>query len=224
MRSLNHPNIIRLYETFRDDIAYYLVLEKFGSPWDSGCETPTENYKISTDGFYINIPVGSNTSATMFEYIENCKNGKVSFRFLKPLFRQIANAVNYIHSQKIVHADIKEENILIDSQDGELIAKICDFGHAYRFVREPKMKLYGTKVLSAPELICHLNNEYIEDPLVSGFEQDVWAMGLLFYTMIHGHLPEENDAFVAGDIELTGYKYYPTSFDDINDSGNDCVT
>lgn len=42
---------------------------------------------------------------------------------------QIAKGISYLHKNKIVHADIKPENILLTK---EKEVKLCDFGSAFR--------------------------------------------------------------------------------------------
>ena len=100
-----------------------------------------------------------------------------------------------------------------------MISKLCDFGHSYKYDGKPRMKIYGTRVLTAPELLGHLLYDDCKDPYVTGFPQDVWALGLLFYTMIYGQLPPENDNYLDGDFELARYQYYPTSFQDLKNPG-----
>ncbi|KAI8894152.1 hypothetical protein BC833DRAFT_624213 [Globomyces pollinis-pini] len=65
--------------------------------------------------------------------------------------------LQYLHSKKIVHADIKEENILMAVHSGSHIPKYCDFSHSFVANDDvARMRYYGTTALTAPELIPHL--------------------------------------------------------------------
>lgn len=122
---------------------------------------------------------------------------KVPEDVAKYLFRQIIIGIGYIHSKNIVHRDIKLENILIDNEG---IIKIADFGvsaevAAARDGREGKIQdsgAVGTRTYRAPEMIVPKKGregskkgrlcEY-------GREVDIWAAGVVLFTMIYGHLP-----------------------------------
>ena len=219
MKDLRHKGIIRLYESFQDDNAYFLVLEKFGKCWDPESELKAEMFRATGYFSSFTLPIANNTSSTLFEYIESSPHGRVPFKFIKSLFMQVASAVDYLHSLGIVHADLKEENILIDIRESKLVSKLCDFGHSFKYDGKPRMRIYGTKVLTSPELLGHLIYDDCKDPFVQGFPQDIWALGLLFYTMIYGQLPPENDKYLDGDIDLSGHQYYPTSFEALKNAG-----
>jgi serine/threonine protein kinase len=113
------------------------------------------------------LSASKGSSATLFDFIE--RFGALSPRLCRSIFSQIASAVHALHSLQIVHGDIKEENILIEVEDGQHFVKLCDFGHAQRVRRgRPRMKFYGTKDISAPELITS------KEP-VTGYAQDIWV-------------------------------------------------
>ena len=66
--------------------------------------------------------------------------------------KQIANGVNYLHSNKIVHCDLKSPNVLIADN---CILKISDFGASKQLgsKRSLAMSLNGTSAWMAPEVI-----------------------------------------------------------------------
>lgn len=69
------------------------------------------------------------------------------------VFRQIAEAVAYLHSQDIAHRDLKPENILMKSPDSDQV-KISDFGLS-RIIGEGSFAktMCGTPQYLAPEIL-----------------------------------------------------------------------
>lgn len=97
----------------------------------------------------------------------------------KGLFRQLVAAIEYIHSQKVTHRDLKLENLLLEN---ESVIKIIDFGFSTCFSHEKKVKLFcGTPTYMAPEIVSR--KEY------SGPPADIWALGILLYVMLSGCFP-----------------------------------
>ncbi|KAG0026164.1 serine/threonine-protein kinase KIN2 [Podila clonocystis] len=135
---------------------------------------------------------------------------------LRSVFTQLSLALHSLHAQGVVHGDIKDENALInvDPVTNTYRAKICDFGHSKHLKpgSGPSFTFYGTTILAPPEMDSNIilrakrNREQQQSQRQKpsqilkqvdcwkrflGYEADVWAMGLMLYTMIHGDLPSE---------------------------------
>ncbi|ROT83358.1 putative serine/threonine-protein kinase [Penaeus vannamei] len=91
--------------------------------------------------------------------------------------RQVCEAVEFIHSKNILHLDMKPENILCLSREGNRI-KICDFGLARKYDPRKKLQvLFGTPEFVAPEVV---NFEPIS------FGTDMWSVGVISYVLLSG--------------------------------------
>jgi MAP/microtubule affinity-regulating kinase len=98
----------------------------------------------------------------------------------KNLFRQLVSAIDYVHSQKVTHRDLKLENLLMNLDNSAI--KVIDFGFSTCFSHEKKVKLFcGTPTYMAPEIVTR--KEY------SGPPADVWALGILLFVMLSGCFP-----------------------------------
>jgi len=94
------------------------------------------------------------------------------------LFR-IARAVYYCHRKNIAHGDIKLENIMVAS---DRTPKLIDFGLCQRLKSKDLCFRYsGTSDYACPQIIW--NVPYSES------KADVWALGVVFFTVITGQIP-----------------------------------
>lgn len=101
------------------------------------------------------------------------------------LLTKLARAVDYAHSNGIVHRDIKPDNILID-QDGE--PHIADFGLAYRdeseTLRTREGILMGTPAYMSPEQASGRGHDV-------DARADIWSLGVLMQEVLTGERPFE---------------------------------
>lgn len=99
--------------------------------------------------------------------------------------RSIFQAVEYLHCNSIVHRDLKPENILCANDSWPLQIKVSDFGFAH-FLNplsdeDNTMKTQvGTVYFMAPEIIKNQGH---------GPPVDLWACGVILYTILTGRLP-----------------------------------
>lgn len=113
----------------------------------------------------------------LFKYIVD--SGPINEKECRRLFRQIAEALAFVHDRNIAHRDLKPENILLDK---DLNAKLADFGLCH--VASPQQLLLtpcGSPFYAPPEIIS--NVEY------DGKKADIWSLGVVLYTMVTGSLP-----------------------------------
>ena len=106
---------------------------------------------------------------------------------IRHLIYQLCKAIKYLHSQNIIHRDVKPENLLI-TDNMEL--KLCDFGFARLISGSCTEKLtdyVATRWYRAPELLL-TQGEY-------GKEVDYWAIGCIMGELVDGNplFPGENE-------------------------------
>lgn len=106
---------------------------------------------------------------------EKINEKKLDKEDIKKVFREVCQAIRYLHESKIVHGDIKPENVVMTKR-GE--AKLCDFGSASRFGQQRSNS--GTLEYLAPESVLSYPQNH---------KVDVWALGILLFEMITGAAP-----------------------------------
>ncbi len=117
------------------------------------------------------------------------------------IVRQVAEALDYIHSKGIVHCDIKTENILLTEVPGagkrnKLQIKLLDFGLARSITGGyDTASIAGTPHYVAPE---RLRGEPASP------SNDIYALGILFYELLTGRVPWDGavDDILHGHLDL----------------------
>ncbi len=96
------------------------------------------------------------------------------------LFRQVAEALAYVHAKGIRHCDLKPGNVLLDARGRALVA---DFGQAH--LSSDSSPALGTFFYMAPEQADLANS-------IPDTRWDVYGLGALFYHMVTGQPPRED--------------------------------
>ena len=183
----------------------------------------------------------------LFEYVSDCKLGRLSEYEARHIFRQILSAVAYAHNHNICHGDLKLENILLANRqvthkadesdlkttDGNtdknhesshnLEVKVADFGLSVFLKRGEKSKAVGGSTsYMAPEV---WNNEDI-----MGEALDVWCLGCILFSMLTGRLPFDDgkvsDFRIPSDttmINRVNNLVYSFQNSEVSRAAKDCV-
>jgi 5'-AMP-activated protein kinase catalytic alpha subunit len=115
----------------------------------------------------------------------------------KLIFRQLIEAVAYLHSRKLAHRDLKPENILIDDSDR---IKLIDFGLS-NYTGEDG--LCATRVGST----CYAAPECFSPGRYDAFKSDIWSCGVVLFTILTGQIPwsGHNDQIMIDQISKCEY-------------------
>ena len=170
---LNHENIVKMLDCFD------------GTPED---DNDVADANVSGGNLLDDAPA---TSGKFFHLImEKHGKGMDLFEFIdrgphldEPLgsyiFRQLVEAVDYLHSRSIVHRDIKDENVIIAE---DFSVKLIDFGSAaYMEPGKTFNAFCGTIEYCSPEVLK--GNPY------EGPELEIWSLGVTLYTLMFGENP-----------------------------------
>ena len=119
----------------------------------------------------------------LFSYIKN----RFSERQLAVLFYQVFSGLCYLHEKKIIHRDLKLENIMVSDVEKDVLTgeeyfwiKIIDFGTAKIFEKNKTEKsIIGSSYYIAPEVLRQKYNE----------KCDTWSVGVILYMTLVGVAP-----------------------------------
>ena len=170
LKTLSHPNIVRVYEFF-DTVLYYYIVTEY-------CK-----------------------KGELFSYIKNT----YSERQLAILFYQVLSGLCYLHEKKILHRDLKLENIMVSETENDIRTgeeyfwiKIIDFGTAKIFEKNKIEKtVIGSSYYIAPEVLKQRYNE----------KCDTWSVGVILYmTLVHvAPFDGKTDEEILKRIEIGKY-------------------
>jgi serine/threonine protein kinase len=152
LKKLNHPNIVKYYQT-----------------------------DLSQDMYTIDVLLEYAPGGSLKNILG--KYYPLEMEIIKTYSKQLLNALDYLHSNFIVHRDLKSANILI-SFSGEL--KLSDLGSSIA-LEDPEKGLgksfKGSPYWMAPEVVLRQGHSY---------PADIWSFGCVLIEMVAGQPPWSN--------------------------------
>ncbi|XP_070809637.1 death-associated protein kinase 2 isoform X2 [Pituophis catenifer annectens] len=132
--------------------------------------------------------------------------------------KQILDGVNYLHTKKIAHFDLKPENImLLDKTLPIPHIKLIDFGLAHEIEDGVEFKnIFGTPEFVAPEIVNY-------EPL--GLAADLWSIGVITYILLSGASPflGETKQETLANITAVSYEFDEEFFSHTSDLAKDFI-
>ncbi|KAJ8371983.1 hypothetical protein AAFF_G00298050 [Aldrovandia affinis] len=132
--------------------------------------------------------------------------------------KQILEGVQYLHSKRIAHFDLKPENImLLDKSAPSPRIKLIDFGIAHQISAGNEFKnIFGTPEFVAPEIVNY-------EPL--GLEADMWSIGVITYILLSGASPflGETKQETLANISAVSYDFDEEYFSSTSELAKDFI-
>ncbi|MBI5359444.1 MAG: protein kinase [Planctomycetes bacterium] len=168
--SLNHPNILQIYETGKYDNNYFIAMEFANGG-------TLANYIIQK------LTAGENQQKRGKPRPPRPKQADI--KELSLLFIEVLRGLHYTHNMNIIHRDIKPENILLEKgHSGRLIPKLADFGLAKQLKSNRKLTIAGT-VVGTPD---YMSPEQARAGNISS-KSDIFSLGSVLYKIATGTEP-----------------------------------
>jgi len=111
------------------------------------------------------------------QYLSNLVGG-ASLELSGKIGSEVASALAYLHKNKIVHRDVKPENILLEQDEEKKVlrAVLTDFGVAGEYVKTVATSAKGTYIYMSPEAL-----KGIVSP-----KSDIYALGICLWQLLSG--------------------------------------
>ena len=128
---------------------------------------------------------------------------------------QLARGLQFIVKKKVVHRDIKPDNVFIKKEGNHTLYKLGDFGFAVK--KQMNEEIVGTPIFMSPEL-------FREETY--GSEVDVWAYGLLVHYLLfkEHYFMENTESKVKKRVLETRYTLSPQQRSKISPATADLLT
>lgn len=168
MKQVDHPNIVRLFEWYEDKKRIYLVMD------------------FIRGGTLRDSVLG----------LQQVRRSALKEEWIRKVMRQVLEAMAYCHRLRLIHRDLKDENIMLLQKDSGSFSSdpfvvIIDLGVAEMFsLSDPSIRgIGGTPLTMAPEVWSN----------VSGPKCDVWSAGVILFELLSGEMPFLADSLDPSD-------------------------
>ncbi|XP_045471588.1 probable serine/threonine-protein kinase ifkC [Harmonia axyridis] len=114
---------------------------------------------------------------------------------VKEILKQLLEGLQYIHSKRIVHHDIKPSNIFLQTDNGKLLVQLGDFGLACPLQSVRHSLAFGTKLYAAPEQLAGKCNP----------KSDMYSLGIVLFELVETFTTDMERNKYIEELKKTGY-------------------
>ena len=145
------------------------------------------------------VGVADNAHFVALEYVEGgdlktrLRSGKLAPENARTIARDVATALGYAHGKGFVHRDVKPENVLFRESGS---AVLTDFGIAKALGSATRMTAVGMSIGTPHYMSPEQARGQPVDP-----RSDLYALGIVLYEMLTGHVPYEAEDSIAVGIQ-----------------------
>lgn len=171
-----HPSIPETYDFFSEGPVFFLIMEYLDD--------------------FITLLEWTNTYAPILFY--GTQNGddiqglvKTREEYISIILKKILSSLNFLHSKRVVHRDLKLENIMINPKNFSI--KLIDFGFSVISESMVWTTICGSFEYMAPEILRDLirnsNSKEEDSTMPYSLQSEVWPLGVILYGLIFCRLP-----------------------------------
>jgi aurora kinase, other len=195
--NLDHPSVVRMIDYFYSDIPFRQGESSSDSEnlVDDDSSNDDDDKEDAHKYLYMILEL---CETSLFDAIRDCEEYCLAEEKVVSWFRNAIDALEYIHTEGIIHCDCKSLNFLVANNGQSL--KLADFGMAVQ--NDEKQVVGGSPIYMAPEHLMawkHLTDNF-------DHRTDIYSLGVVFYEALVGYLPyeviqDDNDSIVAQLLE-----------------------
>ncbi len=122
-----------------------------------------------------------------------CKRHALSLPQRLALFEQVCAAVQHAHGKGVIHRDLKPNNVLVSTQDGQPFAQVIDFGIAKATTGRLTDQTLMTEVALMMGTPLYMSPEQAAGSADIDTRTDIYALGVILYELLTDSTPIDFD-------------------------------
>ena len=164
------------------------------------------------------------TGGTLLDRIISC--GNYSEEDARIVFRQIASALQYLHSKGIAHRDLKPDNVMLAKAGSHTNVKVADFGLS-KILETQDPVLFST-VCGTPQYLPPEVVQVIEGSVTGydGKSMDLYGLGTLLYVLLSGTVPfyDKDEMCMFNKIRTGTWEFHDAKWQSVHDGAKEIIT
>jgi aurora kinase len=180
--TFHHPCIVRMFDYFQSEQPVGPMQEEESCD-DSYDEDKDEDDSAMSEPKKYLIMILELCSESLFDAVRDAEHGYLQEEQGASYFRNMIDAIEYLHDEDIIHCDCKSMNFLL-SRDRQHV-KLADFGMSVR--EDEKIIVGGSPIYMSPEHLKAFKH------FTDNFDHtsDIYSLGIVLYELLVGFLPYE---------------------------------